>query len=160
MVNNEIRFFHLKARAQIPSLSFKTWESSLGLIGDVVAAAVMIAGSGFRDSTKSFSLYVGNNKRESIVYKAILEDGWAFAVGRFGEYGFEKKKDFENHMNIVAKIRHRNLVKVRVFYSGDDEKFVIYDYIPNRSLASSFSHRYGIEENSYETRVHEFKDLF
>ncbi|KAI9127805.1 hypothetical protein K1719_000798 [Acacia pycnantha] len=90
---------------------------------------------------KASAFMLGTTRRESIVYRAVLEDGRAFAVRRIGECGFGKKKDFENHMKIIAKIRHPNLVKVRGFCWGEDEKLVICDYIPNGSLASSFSHR-------------------
>ncbi|XP_054786153.1 receptor protein kinase-like protein At4g34220 [Prosopis cineraria] len=84
---------------------------------------------------------LGTTRRENRVYRAVLEDGRAFAVRRIGECGVERKKDFENHMKSIAKIRHPNLVKVRGFCWGEGEKLVICDYVPNGSLASSFSHR-------------------
>ncbi|KAF2294638.1 hypothetical protein GH714_014048 [Hevea brasiliensis] len=73
----------------------------------------------------------------SIVYKAVLEDGTAFAVRRIGESGVERLRDFENQVRLIAKLRHPNLVRVLGFYWGDDEKLVIYDYVSNGSLASS-----------------------
>ena len=39
-------------------------------------------------------------------------------------------------MRAIAKLRHPNLVKVRGFSWGKDEKLVICDYVPNGSLAS------------------------
>ncbi|KAJ7946098.1 Receptor protein kinase-like protein [Quillaja saponaria] len=83
------------------------------------------------------SAYILGSSNASIVYKAVLADGTAFAVRRIGECGIEKKKEFENQVKAIARFRHPNLVKVRGFYWGEDEKLVIYDYVPNGSLAST-----------------------
>ncbi|XP_061368875.1 receptor protein kinase-like protein At4g34220 [Gastrolobium bilobum] len=82
------------------------------------------------------SAYILGNSNASIVYKAVLEDGRAFAVRRVGECGIERMKDFENQVRSIAKLRHPNLVKVRAFCWGHDEKLVISDYVPNGNLAS------------------------
>nr|AMM43008.1 LRR-RLK [Vernicia montana] len=83
------------------------------------------------------SAYILGATGASIVYKAVLADGTAFAVRRIGESGVERFRDFENQVRIIAKLRHPNLVKVRGFYWGNDEKLVLYDYVSNGSLASS-----------------------
>ncbi|XP_065871523.1 receptor protein kinase-like protein At4g34220 [Euphorbia lathyris] len=83
------------------------------------------------------SAYILGATGASIVYKAVLGDGTAFAVRRIGEIGIDRFKEFENRLRLIAKLRHPNLVRVRGFYWGDDEKLVIYDYISNGSLASS-----------------------
>ncbi|PIN10350.1 Non-specific serine/threonine protein kinase [Handroanthus impetiginosus] len=82
------------------------------------------------------SAYVLGSSGGSIVYKAVLQDGTAFAVRRIGESGIERLKEFENQIRAIAKMRHENLVRVRGFYWGDDEKLVIYDYVSNGSLAN------------------------
>ncbi|CAJ1977386.1 unnamed protein product [Sphenostylis stenocarpa] len=82
------------------------------------------------------SAYILGNSHVSIVYKAVLEDGRAFAVRRIGERGIEKRKDFENQVRAIAKLRHPNLVKVRGFCWGRDDKLLICDYVPNGSLAT------------------------
>ncbi|KAL2489219.1 putative LRR receptor-like serine/threonine-protein kinase [Forsythia ovata] len=83
------------------------------------------------------SAYILGSSGAGIVYKAVLQDGTSFAVRRIGESGVEKLKEFENQVKIIAKLRHPNLVPVRGFYWGDDEKLVIYDYISNGSLANA-----------------------
>ncbi|KAK4742327.1 hypothetical protein SAY87_000328 [Trapa incisa] len=91
------------------------------------------------DTLLRASAYVlgGRGSGGSIVYKAVLENGAAYAVRRIGEAGVGRLRDFETRVKAVAKLRHRNLVGVRGFYWGDDgEKLVIYDYIPNGSLDS------------------------
>ncbi|KAI4315003.1 hypothetical protein L6164_027857 [Bauhinia variegata] len=72
----------------------------------------------------------------SIMYKAVLEDGTALAVRRIGESSVERFKDFENQVRVVAKLMHPNLVRIRGFYWGNDEKLIIYDFVPNGSLAN------------------------
>lgn len=82
------------------------------------------------------SAYILGNSHVSIVYKAVLEDGRAFAVRRIGECGIERMKDFENQVRAIAKLRHPNLVKVRGFCWGQEDKLLICDYVPNGSLAT------------------------
>ncbi|XP_057545967.1 probable LRR receptor-like serine/threonine-protein kinase At4g37250 [Amaranthus tricolor] len=83
------------------------------------------------------SAYILGASGSSIVYKAVLADGTAFAVRRLGEIGIDKMKDFEGYIRSIAKVKHPNLVRVRGFYWADDEKLVIYDYVSNGTLASS-----------------------
>ncbi|KAG8368428.1 hypothetical protein BUALT_Bualt15G0044400 [Buddleja alternifolia] len=82
------------------------------------------------------SAYVIGSSGASIVYKAVLQNGAAFAVRRIGESGVQRMKEFENQVRTIAKMRHQNLVRVRGFYWGDDEKLVIHDYVSNGSLAN------------------------
>ncbi|KAK9287457.1 hypothetical protein L1049_015878 [Liquidambar formosana] len=83
------------------------------------------------------SAYILGASGTSIVYKAVMEDGMALAVRRIGECGVERMRDFENQVRVIAKLRHPNLVRVRGFYWGADEKLVIYDYVSNGSLATA-----------------------
>ncbi|XP_027112556.2 probable LRR receptor-like serine/threonine-protein kinase At4g37250 [Coffea arabica] len=92
---------------------------------------------------KASAYILGSSAAASIVYKAVLEDGSAFAVRRIGESGFERFKDFESQVKAIAKLRHPNLVLLRGFYWGDDEKLVIYDYISNGSLANAGYRKVG-----------------
>ncbi|XP_050210322.1 probable LRR receptor-like serine/threonine-protein kinase At4g37250 [Mercurialis annua] len=90
------------------------------------------------------SAYILGASGSSIVYKAVLGDGTAFAVRRIGESGVGVKfKDFENQVRLIWKMRHPNLVGIRGFYWGEDEKLVIYDYVSNGSLASSTYRKQG-----------------
>ncbi|XP_004305952.1 PREDICTED: probable LRR receptor-like serine/threonine-protein kinase At4g37250 [Fragaria vesca subsp. vesca] len=89
------------------------------------------------------SAYVLGASGPSIVYKAVLEDKTALAVRRIGESVVEKMRDFENQVRAIAKMRHPNLVRVRGFYWGEDEKLVIYDYVSNGSLAGTVNRKAG-----------------
>ncbi|KAI7737384.1 hypothetical protein M8C21_014625 [Ambrosia artemisiifolia] len=89
------------------------------------------------------SAYILGATGSSIIYKAVLEDGTALAVRRIGESGLERFRDFENQVRVIAKLVHPNLVRVRGFYWGSDEKLVIYDYVPHGSLANARYRKVG-----------------
>ncbi|KAL3621124.1 hypothetical protein CASFOL_036036 [Castilleja foliolosa] len=82
------------------------------------------------------SAYVLGSSGPSIIYKAVLHDGTAFAVRRIGDGVHNRMKEFESQVRAIAKMRHMNLVRVWGFVWGDDEKLVIYDYVSNGSLAN------------------------
>lgn len=88
------------------------------------------------------SAYILGATGSSIMYKAVLEDGTALAVRRIGESGLERFRDFENQVRVIAKLVHPNLVKIRGFYWGVDEKLVIYEFVPNGSLANARYSKY------------------
>ncbi|KAF8111930.1 hypothetical protein N665_0071s0069 [Sinapis alba] len=91
------------------------------------------------DTLLKASAYVLGTSRGGIVYKAVLENGVAFAVRRIGAESCTavKLKDFEREVQGIAKLRHPNLVRVRGFVWGSEEKLLISDYIPNGSLHCS-----------------------
>ncbi|KAM7265503.1 hypothetical protein ACFE04_003186 [Oxalis oulophora] len=83
------------------------------------------------------SAYILGATGSSIMYKAVLEDGTCLAVRRIGETGVDRFRDFENQIRVISKLIHPNLVRIRGFYYGVDEKLVIYDFVPNGSLANA-----------------------
>ncbi|GFY86591.1 receptor-like kinase [Actinidia rufa] len=89
------------------------------------------------------SAYILGATGSSIMYKAVLEDGSALAVRRIGESGLERFRDFKNQVKVIAKLVHPNLVRIRGFYWGADEKLVIYDFVPNGSLANARYRKVG-----------------
>ncbi|XP_062179116.1 probable LRR receptor-like serine/threonine-protein kinase At4g37250 [Phragmites australis] len=91
------------------------------------------------------SAYILGATGSSIVYRAVLADGTALAVRRISESGgADKLKDFEAQVRAVARFRHPNIIRLRGFYWGADEKLLIHDYAPNGSLANiAFTRRFG-----------------
>ncbi|XVF61250.1 hypothetical protein PTKIN_Ptkin08bG0115200 [Pterospermum kingtungense] len=78
------------------------------------------------------SAYILGATGSSITYKAVLEDGSSLAVRRIGENSVARFKDFETQVRVIAKLVHPNLVRIRGFYWGVDEKLIIYDFIKIR----------------------------
>ncbi|KAM7250419.1 hypothetical protein ACFE04_022302 [Oxalis oulophora] len=95
------------------------------------------------------SAYILGSTESSIVYKAVVEDGRGFAVRRIGAESccVSKVKDFETQVRFIGKLKHQNLVKVRGFYWGDDEKLVIYDYVDNGCLSNFTCSKAGSSRN-------------
>lgn len=71
-----------------------------------------------------------------VAYKAVLDDGNVVAVKRLKEHGsnVSGKKEFEQQMEVLGKLRHENVVSLMAYYVAKDEKLLIYDYMPNGNL--------------------------
>nr|GMD27712.1 probable leucine-rich repeat receptor-like protein kinase At1g68400 [Ipomoea batatas] len=67
-------------------------------------------------------------------YKAVLDDGNVVAVKRLKEMSTGGRKDFEQQMEVLGRLRHTNLVSLKAYYFARDEKLLVYDYMPNGSL--------------------------
>ncbi|XP_019181022.1 PREDICTED: receptor like protein kinase S.2 [Ipomoea nil] len=69
------------------------------------------------------------------VYRAVLpSDGTVVAVKCLAERGERFEKTFAAELVAVAHLRHRNLVRLRGWCVHDNQLFLVYDYMPNRSL--------------------------
>ncbi|XP_052200472.1 probable leucine-rich repeat receptor-like protein kinase At1g68400 [Diospyros lotus] len=67
-------------------------------------------------------------------YKAVLDDGNIVAVKRLKDATIAGKREFEQQMDILGKLRHPNVVSLKAYYFARDEKLLVYDYMPNGNL--------------------------
>ncbi|KDP29449.1 hypothetical protein JCGZ_18370 [Jatropha curcas] len=67
-------------------------------------------------------------------YKAVLDDGNVVAVKRLKDANIGGKREFEQQMEVLGRLRHPNLVSLKAYYFAREEKLLVYDYMPNCSL--------------------------
>ncbi|KAL9236665.1 hypothetical protein vseg_011304 [Gypsophila vaccaria] len=99
-------------------------DDSLEFDFDTIRAAT----NGFADANKLGQGGFG------LVYKGLLSNGVQVAVKRLAKNSGQGEIEFKNEVLLLAKLQHRNLVRLLGFCLERDERLLIYEFVPNRSL--------------------------
>ncbi|ESQ30196.1 hypothetical protein EUTSA_v10011602mg [Eutrema salsugineum] len=78
------------------------------------------------------------------VYWGQLWDGSQIAVKRLKAWSSREEIDFAVEVEILARIRHNNLLSVRGYCAEGQERLIVYEYMPNLSLVS---HLHGLHSS-------------
>ncbi|KAM6551843.1 hypothetical protein CsatB_001651 [Cannabis sativa] len=83
-----------------------------------------------------------------IVYKGTISDTTPVAVKQILDLESKGDEEFCNEVEIISKIRHRNLLSLRgCCVTSDDvngrRRYLVYDFMPNGSLSDHLSNTWG-----------------
>ncbi|CAN8246210.1 unnamed protein product [Cochlearia groenlandica] len=91
--------------------------------------------SAMEESTNNFS--ESNKLGEGgfgVVYKGQLITGKTVAIKRLSRGSPQGAEQFKNEVDLVAKLQHKNLAKLLGYCLEGEEKILVYEFVPNKSL--------------------------
>jgi hypothetical protein len=87
------------------------------------------------------------------VYKGKLS-GHEIAVKRLSKCSKQGLEEFKTEIQLISKLQHRNLVKLLGYSVQDEERMLVYEYMPNKSLDTFIFDSKQETPINWEQRLH------
>ncbi|VAI70190.1 unnamed protein product [Triticum turgidum subsp. durum] len=118
--------------------SYKLQEGDQELVWDMEAGLSGFTVYDFHEILEATSNFSEENKLGEggfgPVYKGHFLQGLEIAVKRLASHSGQGVLEFKNEVQLIAKLQHRNLVRLLGCCSQGEEKILVYEYLPNKSL--------------------------
>lgn len=72
-------------------------------------------------------------------YRTVLENGLTVAVKKMEPGSHAKRRIIQLELEVIANLRHRNLMSLRAYVCESDKFFLVYDYVPTGSLEDAMN---------------------
>jgi len=107
-------------------------------------------GFDLQELLRSSAVVLGSGSFGS-TYKAIILSGPTVVVKRFRHMKNVGRLEFGEHIQRLGSLTHPNLLPLAAFYYRKEDKFLVYDFAENGSLAS---HLHGIYLKVHSASIH------
>ncbi|XP_031130625.1 G-type lectin S-receptor-like serine/threonine-protein kinase At4g27290 [Ipomoea triloba] len=127
------RYYRKKGEKSIATASQKS--NALSPLGNGDVELLQLSLERILDATDNFN--EANKLGEGgfgPVFKGFLYEFGMVAIKRLCKQSSQGLEEFMNELKLIAKLQHKNLVSLLGCCIEDDEKILIYEYMPNRSL--------------------------
>ncbi|CAI7828059.1 unnamed protein product [Closterium sp. NIES-53] len=119
------------------------------------AAGAAIAGAGSKSKGRQSQRNVLGTGRDGSVYKARLPDGTTVAVKRLTQRNLDQSaREFRFEVESLAHARHPNLVALLGCCAEEDERMLVYEFVPNGSLDAWLHQNSNMEPIDWPMRMH------
>ncbi|KAL3535333.1 hypothetical protein ACH5RR_003794 [Cinchona calisaya] len=79
------------------------------------------------------------------VYWGKTSDGLQIAVKKLKSMNSKAEMEFAVEVEVLGRVRHNNLLGLRGYCAGSEQRLIVYDYMPNLSLLSHLHGQYAGE---------------
>ncbi|KAJ7955744.1 Receptor-like kinase [Quillaja saponaria] len=79
------------------------------------------------------------------VYWGKTSDGLEIAVKKLKAMNSKAEMEFAVEVEVLGRVRHKNLLGLRGYCAGDDQRLIVYDYMQNLSLLSHLHGQFASE---------------